>query len=162
MKFSAELKQHILTQYTAHSIDNSYRALSRRYGLASDGRTIKRWMKQWDGTAASLNDGHRSGRPRLLTDIEVHNNIHQPVVAANRRHECIDYSSLHRRLTHTIHKRVSLRTVQRYGRQRSGVRGKRARRLSSHERTHTHTHTHTHQLILTHAAQVCYTVCVNA
>ena len=52
MKFSAELKQHILTQYSAHTQDNSYRALSRRYNLAPDGRIIKSWMKQWDGGMA--------------------------------------------------------------------------------------------------------------
>src|SRR5690242_4568263 len=73
MKFSAELKQHILTQYRAHSRSDSYRALSRRYGLSSNGLTIKRWMRRWDGTVSSLHDHPRPGRPHILTRQQVHN-----------------------------------------------------------------------------------------
>lgn len=51
MKLSAEQKQLILSQYSARDRSHSYRALSRQFGISKDGRSIKRWAAQWDGTA---------------------------------------------------------------------------------------------------------------
>lgn len=82
-KFSAEQKQLILSQYSAHDRTRSYRALARQYGISKDGRSVKRWMKRWDGTIASLRQQTGAGRPRILTLLQAHNHITQPVTAAN-------------------------------------------------------------------------------
>lgn len=139
MKYSAEQQHHILTQYCAHSRSDSYRALSRRYGLSSNGVTINRWMKRWDGTVASLTQRQRPGRPRLLTPRQVHNYIRQPITAANRRRTCINYSVVHQQLSRHVTVHVSRRTVRRYGKEQCGVKQKRTQARSPHERSHLHT-----------------------
>lgn len=130
MKFSAEQKQRILSQYSPHSRDYSYRALSRRYNLSPDGRTIKKWRQQWDGTVSSLRGRRRPGRPRILTPTQVHNHIHQPIVAANRRHECINYATIHHRVTDSLQVNVSRSTIRRYGYNSIGIRQRRVVRRS--------------------------------
>lgn len=140
MKFDAELKHHILSQYSPRQRSSSLRALSRRYGLGSRGSTIAKWLRRWDGTAASLQERTRPGRPPTLTRRQVHNHIHQPVVAANRAHRCIDYPTVHRRLLDKTESRVSLRTVQRLGKERAHIKPLIPQRRSAPERKHVHSY----------------------
>jgi transposase len=137
MKFSAEQRHHILTAYTPNSRNNSLRALSIQYGLAADGRTIKRWLKRWDGTVASLQDRKSSGRPRLLTPTLVHNHIRQPIIASNRSHVRVSYTDIHNRIRERNPVQISLRSVRRYGQVVVGARQLRTRRQSVDERKHT-------------------------
>lgn len=140
MKFSTDLMQHILTQHTADPHNNSLRALSRRYHLTSNGSTIKKWMQRWNGTATSLAERKKKGRPCILTPLQIHNHIHQPIVAANRAHRRIDYRTVHRRMLRDTPLRVSLRTMQRYGLRRGDIRSQRTHIRCPHERKQIHTH----------------------
>ena len=137
MKFSAEQRQRILQQCSLHDRFNGLCAVSRRWGLSPDGKTLQRWFRQWDGTVESLKERSRSGRPRLLTAAQVHNRILQPVVAANRAHRCINYASVHPALQQNENVRVSLRTVRRYGRVATGIKNRRTQRKTAHEGKHT-------------------------
>lgn len=141
MKFSAKQRQRILEQCARRDTNDSICAVSRRYGLASNGQTLLRWMRQWNGTTESLREREHPGRPRILTRTQVHNSIRQPVIAANRAHRCINYSMIHRQLQQEHHLDVSVRTVRRYGRRDVGIRNRRVQRKTPHERNHTRTRT---------------------
>jgi len=56
MKFSAEQRQRILQQCSLHDRFNGLCAVSRRWGLSPDGKTLQRWFRQWDGTVESLKE----------------------------------------------------------------------------------------------------------
>jgi hypothetical protein len=157
-KYSPELKHRILTRYTSDPDTNSYRSLSLLYGLAPDGRTIKRWKKQWNGTLASLRDKQRSGRPRLLTRQQVHSYIRQPVVASNRSHTPINYPTLHTRISQTNAAPVSLRSVQRYGASAVGIKPMTTRLKTAHESNSVSQHTHH---VPAHASSTGLTICSN-
>lgn len=141
-KFTAEQKQLILSQYSAHDHSRSYRSLAHQYGISKDGRTVRRWMKRWDGTIESLKQRKGAGRPRILTPLQAHNHITQPVTAANRRHQPIHYRSIHTRLQHSLNKSMSLRSVQRYGRSMCKIKDKTVIPRESSERKHSDMHTH--------------------
>lgn len=134
MKFSAEQKQHIVSQCSAAGENMSLRALSRQYGLSSKGSTLSRWMRRYDGSAASLKDKQRSGRPRILTQQEVHNHIREPIISHNRKHTPINYKQIHTLIRQRTQKRPSLQTVRRYGLEIVNAKQRRVRRRTSTER----------------------------
>jgi hypothetical protein len=97
------------------------------------GRTVQRWHQQWDGTPTSLQHKNGAGRPRTLSIRDVQQYIRAPILAANRQHRAVHYPPLHQSLLHQAGKNVSLRTVQRVGKQQAGVRQKTTRKRTADE-----------------------------
>jgi transposase len=116
--FTPQLKHHILTQYRANDRDWSFQSLAVTYGIKGGKSTIKKWHQQWNGTPQSLERKVGSGRPSLLTNTQVYKYISQPIIKKNRQHKPIHYTKLLPSIqSKTGHPDISLRTVQRIGKQ---------------------------------------------
>jgi len=126
MKLSpAELKQFTLTKYQRNRRGYGFAALAQQYGIDGGGRTIQRWYEQWDGTTASLQHKAGAGRPTMLSEQEVTQYIATPIKKKNRRTRPVHYTDILQPLQENTGKRVSLRTVQRYGKENVGITSKR-------------------------------------
>ena len=130
---TAEAKHHILLEYTPRDTTHSFNALARRHGVKGGKRTLIRWHQRWDGTAASLEQHQRSGRPRTLTPAEVSRHIRAPVLAANRAHRAIHYPDIWRQVETKTGKKITLRTVQRTGKDTLAIKERTTRKRTQAE-----------------------------
>jgi hypothetical protein len=130
---SADAKHHILLEYTPHSHIHSFSALARRHGIKGGRQTINQWYQQWDGTAASLLRKEGTGKQRILNLAEISRHIRAPILAANRSHRAIHYTDLLPSIQAKTRTKVSLRTVQRYGKEEYGVKKRRTTKRTADE-----------------------------
>lgn len=138
--FSATTKHAILLEYSPHDTTRSFAALAQRHGVKGGRDIIRRWHQRWNGTPQSLEEHARSGRPSILTPVEVTRHLHAPILAANRSHRAISYTKLLPEVQRKTGKKISLRTLQNYGQQRLQVQSKHTRKRTSDERKYKHTY----------------------
>lgn len=131
---SPDFKHFILTQYRPHSPTQSFEALARTAGGGLSATTIARWYSRWDGTPSSLERAPVKGRPRVLTRTQLAQQIARRVKAANRNHTAVHYTSLLPLVRAATDTTVSLRTIQRYGKEEAGIRDKRTKKRTQAER----------------------------
>ena len=130
---SAEAKHHILLEYAPHETTRSFAALAARHTVAGGSGTVTRWHQRWDGTPASLKEQPRTGRPRTLSRAEVSRHVRAPLLAANRAHRAIHYTELLPRVRAATGSEVSLRSLQRYGKEELGGRDTRSKKRTAEE-----------------------------
>jgi transposase len=131
--FPPQLKHHILQQYQRNVRSRSFAALARLYGVRGGKQTVQKWYSQWDGTPRSLESKPRSGRPRLLSAEEVNRHIRAPILSANRSHRAVHYPDIHVGVQRKTSKKVSLRTIRRYGKQEAGIKQKHSKKRTASE-----------------------------
>jgi hypothetical protein len=131
-------KHHILLEYSANDRTRSFSALAARHGVRGGRATVHGWYRRWDGTAASLEEKSRPGRPRLLSTAQVRRHLQPRVRAANRQHRAIHYPDLLPALINQTHTSLSLRTLRRYGRQELGIKQRRCKKRTLDESKCTH------------------------
>jgi transposase len=132
-ELSAEAKHHILLEYQPNCRAHSFSALAGRHAIPGGGRTVQRWHEQWNGTVQSLQHKAGAGRPRTLSAAHVNRLIRAPIIAANRAHRAVHYTSLLPQVQHKSGADISLRTLQRYGKEEIGATGKRTRKRTAKE-----------------------------
>jgi transposase len=132
-RLSAEAKHHILLEYQPHSTSHSFAALARKHNIVGGERTVRRWHQRWNRSVASLQEKKRSGRPRLLSRAQVSRYVRAPILAANRAHRAIHYSTLLPSVQAKSHTAVSLRSLRRYGQQELGVKQKHSKKRTADE-----------------------------
>lgn len=135
---SAEAKHHILLEYSPRDATRTFAALARRHAVKGGMRLIRRWYRQWDGTSASLQEKQRSGRPRILSRVEVNRHVRAPVLAANRAHRAIHYTDLLPEVQRKTGKKLSLRSLQQYGKKELAIRQKHTKKRTARESEYTH------------------------
>lgn len=140
--FSPQLKHHILTQYQPHGRENSFAALAQHYNIAGGGETVRIWYQRWDGSAVSLERRKVSGRPRLLSNIQVNNLIRTPIKNKNRAHAAVNYPQLLPSVREKTGKKIALRTLQNYGKRDVGIKAKQTNKRTAAESESTHTTHH--------------------
>jgi hypothetical protein len=128
-----EFKHDILRQYLPSSHDNSFGALARRYNIKGGRRTIQRWYTRWDGTPASLEQRPEAGRHRLLSAAQIRDIIALPIRNRNRSHHAVHYTELFPTVRDKTGTSVSLRTIQRYGKEIVRARDKSTRSRTAAE-----------------------------
>jgi hypothetical protein len=116
-QLSSTTKHHILLEYRPHSPTHSFSALAATHGVAGGKQAIMRWHKRWNGTAESLEHRKGAGRPRVLSRAEVSRHVRAPILAANRAHRPVHYTSLLSKVQQKTHTQVSIQTLRRYGKQ---------------------------------------------
>jgi transposase len=131
--FTPQLKHHILKHYSVHSRDRSFAALARLYAVPGGKQTVQQWHRRWNGSAASLENKARSGRPRTLTRRQVNDYIRTPIKNKRRAHATVHYPDLLPALRQKIGKQISLRTLQRYGKEELGIKLKHTQRRTASE-----------------------------
>lgn len=119
---SAEAKHHILLEYARHSSERALATLAQRHAISGGARTLRRWRSRWDGTPQSLQRISGSGRPRALSSAEVARHVRAPILAKNRAHKAVQYTELLSGVRQRTGKNLSLRTLQRYGKEELGAK----------------------------------------
>jgi transposase len=136
-EFSPGLKHRILSQYQPHCRGAGFGALAARYGVAGGERTVRRWFAAWDGTPRSLQRKSGSGRPRALSGAQATRYIYKPIQRKNRAHRAVHYTQLLPTVRAGTGKAISLRTVQRYGKNLYSAKNKRTEKRTAQECEHT-------------------------
>jgi hypothetical protein len=137
-RYPAPFKHYILTQYQPHSRGNGFKSLARKYDITGGGATIKYWYDRWNGGAESLESKPSTGRPSILSSEEIHQYIGTHIKRKNRNSKPVHYTDLFDSIQEKTGKRMSLRTIQRYGKEKEGVKGKRTKKRTTKERRRTY------------------------
>jgi hypothetical protein len=138
-QFSPEAKHHILLEYRPYSRHHSLAALAARHAVQGGARTLANWYAQWDGTPQSLQRRKVPGRPRILSRAQVNKHVREPILAANRAHRPVHYTSLLRQVQRKTRKQPSLRTLRRYGKEELGAKQKHTTKRTADESEYMHT-----------------------
>jgi hypothetical protein len=126
-QLTADTKHHILLEYRPRSPTHSFVALAARHAVPGGAETVRKWHQRWNGTAASLVHQLVTGRPRVLSKRQVTRHVVPPIRNANRAARAVRYPKLLPQVQAATHTNLSLRTLQRYGKEEAGgikTRGK--------------------------------------
>ena len=74
-----------------------------------------------------------------MSKSEVSRHIRAPILAANRSHRAIHYPQVHQSFEQRTGKRISLRTLQRYGKVELGIKQKHTKKRTADESKCIHT-----------------------
>jgi len=132
-QFTPEQKHEVLLEYSPSSPTHSFSALARRHAVKGGARTVQRWHARWNRTPASLQHKAVSGRPRILSRAQVSRHVRVPILAANRAHRAVSYSSLLPTVRQKTGKQPSLRTLQNYGKEELGGKKKHTKKRTADE-----------------------------
>jgi transposase len=135
---SAEVKHHILLEYTPDDSTRNFAALAERHSIAGGKGTLSRWHSRWDGTPASLQERARSGRPRILSTEEVQQHVREPIRAKRLAHRAVHYTDELDSVRAATGTDLSLRTLRRYGKEECGIKHGRGKKRTATERECTH------------------------
>jgi transposase len=132
-QFTPEQKHEILLEYSARSHTHSFRALADRHAVPGGAEVVRRWYLRWNRTAVSLQHAKGAGRPRSLTAEEVQRHITAPIRRRNRAHQPVHYSELQPAVEQCTGKKVSSRTIRRYGKEEARGRLTRGKKRTAEE-----------------------------
>ena len=132
-EFSADLKHSILKHYKKNVRGHSFADLASLHNVLGGRATVANWYHQWDGTAASLQRKKVSGRPRVLSRAQVNRSVKPRILAANRQHRAVHYPSILSAVRESTQSQVSLRTLQRYGKEELKAKNKHTTKRTSKE-----------------------------
>ncbi len=130
---SADVKHHILLEYSPHDTTRTFAALARRHAVKGGERLLRLWHSRWDGTPVSLQERSRPGRPRLLSRAQVARHIATPIRHANRAHRAIHYPDLLPRVRAATGTQVSMQTLRRYGKEELAAKQKKGVKRTAEE-----------------------------
>jgi hypothetical protein len=131
--YSAEFKQEVLSHYHERQRGSGFGALATRFQVPGGKGTISRWFNQWDGTIASLQQHPSVGRPSILQPAEIKQHIGTAVQSHNRHHQSIHYTDLLQPVRAATHTSLSLRTLQRYGKETLHIKSKATKKRTERE-----------------------------
>ena len=94
---------------------------------------IRHWHDRWDGSAASLKRNAGTGKERALSSRQVQQHIRKPILTANRKHRPISYTQLLPSVQAATGSQLSLRTLQRYGKEELRVKSKATKKRTAVE-----------------------------
>jgi hypothetical protein len=132
-QLSADIKHQILLEYSPHDPSRSFAALAARHRIAGGKRTVQRWYQRWRRTPLSLKRRVGTGKLRMLTRNQIALNIGLPIRRANRAHRAVHYTALLPEVRQKTGKRISLRTLQRYGKEELKAKQKHTKKRTASE-----------------------------
>jgi transposase len=126
-------KHNILTLYYNKQHKHTFDSLAKQFNIKGGRRTIINWHKKWNGTVESLERKQGSGRPKVLSSTQVKNYIQIPIRNKNRSHQPVHYTQLLPSVQKKTNTNVSLRSIQRYGKEELGAKQKRTKKRTADE-----------------------------
>ena len=139
-QLSAEAKYHILLEYAANDATRSFADLAARHAVKGGERVLRNSHQRWDGTPASLQHKRGAGRPRALNSTQVQLHVQRPIRAANRAQRAVHYTELLPVVRQRTGTNISLRSLQRYGKEELRARDKQTKKRTRAERQCNATH----------------------
>jgi transposase len=137
---TAQHKHDILIHCESRRADQTEADVAALHGAAVTRETIWRWRRRWNRTPQSLGHASVSGRPRILTPSEVSRHVRAPILAANRAHRAMSYTTLLPEVQRKTGKKIALRTLQRTGKEQLGATFKHRIKRTREERQYTQTY----------------------
>jgi hypothetical protein len=128
-----EQKHSILTHYTQRRKGETLTQILALHDVVASRRSVEKWRQRWNGTISSLQHRAASGRPRVLSKAQVLRHVAAPIRNANRAARAVRYPKLLPQVRAESHSNVSLRTLQRYGRDEGGGRKTRGKKRTADE-----------------------------
>jgi uncharacterized protein (UPF0248 family) len=116
-KYTPEYKHSILLQYRPHTPGSGFDSLATANNIAGGGSTIQRWYKHWNKKVKSLHHKAGAGRKTILTKQEINKYILTPIKKANKKLKAIHYTDLIHNVQESTGKEISLRTIQKVGKE---------------------------------------------
>jgi hypothetical protein len=132
-------KHSILLEYQPHSHDHSFAALAHRHGIKGGYKVIERWYDRWNGTSSSLEEKPHPGGQRILNTQEVQRYVAPRIRAKNRSAQRVHYTDIHEAVEEKTGKHMSLRTLQRYGKEDLDAHQTRGKKRTAEESKYTET-----------------------
>lgn len=126
-------KHHILLEYSRDDTTRSFTVLAARHSIAGGWRVLLRWHQRWDGTPQSLQRKAGSGKQSALSRVHISRHVRAPILAANRAHRAISYTQLLPTVRAKTGVELSLRTLQRYGKEGHGAKHKHSKKRTAAE-----------------------------
>lgn len=145
-QLTPEQKQSILTHYTSRRNDESVDSIIARHGVSVTRQSVYGWLKQWDGTVASLTRSSGSGRPRLLSSRQVQHQIANRIRNYNRSGKVVRYTRMLPAVQAATGQQLSLRSLQRYGKEDLHAKQTRGKKRTADEGILTHAYPTLNQL----------------
>lgn len=136
---SPQQKQSILTHYRSRRTGETASSIAALHDVKGGRATILGWWHRWDGTVQSLERKKGSGRPRALSRAQVTRHVRMPIRNSNRAARQVRYPKLLPQVRAATASRLSLRTLQRYGKEEAGGHSTRGRRRTAAECKYAHT-----------------------
>jgi len=124
VKYTPAFQDRVLRQYCAGVRGHSFADLARHHGIKGGASLVHKWYSSWKGNAQSLLRKSGSGRPRVLTCPQVVRYILRPIESRNQKHQPVHYTELKGPVEAAVGHSVSLRTIQRRGKETAGVRSR--------------------------------------
>ena len=121
VKYTPSFKDRVLREYRARDRNYSFRALALRFNIKGGMAVIQRWYQRWNGTPQSLERKKGSGGKCVLTSRDVQRYILKPIEKKNKKHQAVHYSELKESIEQAVGHPVSLRTIQRRGKEEAGI-----------------------------------------
>ncbi len=137
---SADVKHSILLEYSPRSATHGFAALARRHAVKGGADVVRHWHDRWDGTPASLQRRAGSGKTRILSRAEVSRHVRAPLLAANRAHRAVHYTTLLPSVKAKTGKELSIQTLRRIGKEQLGAKLKRSKKRTAGESESTEAH----------------------
>jgi len=113
-------KEKVVSYYYRHRPSATYSSVAKQFGIAGGHFTVSRWIKQSHRTKPR----RRSGRPPTLSRQEIYHLIERRIRTTNKAHKPINYKQIHTAVQQQVGKSISLRTIQRIGKETCGIKFK--------------------------------------
>jgi len=126
-------RQRVCNYYRTHLPFCSLRSVSQRYGLSQGGNTLKNWLSKWNYKCNSLRDRPKKGRPPILSMKLVKKYVGKPIKKKNLAAEPAHYNSMLHEVRRKTKKKISRRTLNRYGLEKLGIKEKTVIKRTLHE-----------------------------
>jgi len=122
VKYTTTFKDHVLREYCPGNRGHSFGALARRFGITGCESVVRTWYHRWKGSPQSLARKPGSGGRYVLTSNQVERYILRPIERRNQQHQPVHYTQLKESVQTAVGHSVSLRTIQRRGKEMVGCR----------------------------------------
>jgi len=132
-QYSSTFKQKVLEKYCPGIIGRGFKSLAKRFKIQGGHKLIMYWYRSWDGNVRSLDHRKKGSRRPCLSNEEVKRHILNSVVSANTAGKSIRYEMVQKDVQKCLNREISLRTIQRYGKEKCGIRSKTTRELTDRD-----------------------------
>ncbi len=117
VKYPPAFKDEVLREYRPGVRGYSFRALARRFKIHGGMSVVQRWYSRWKGSPQSLVRKKGSGGHPVLTAAQARRCILKPIEAKNKKHQAVHYTELKESVEAAVGHSVSVRTIQRRGKE---------------------------------------------
>ena len=121
---TAQRKHDILIHCQSRRTNETEEDVAAAHGVMASRKTIFNWRRRWNGTPQSLERKVGSGKASILTPAEVSRHVRAPILAANRSHRAASYTKIYDLVKQKTRKNLSLRTLQRIGKEQLHIKSK--------------------------------------